>query len=87
MVTELHPLFPLPTLGTWKARQARASARKLARKLAQLPDMQWLALGQGKPVPQPLQAMQEAVARAERQLPPTFPRRQGNGSWPASSMA
>lgn len=65
----------MPTLGTWKARQARASARKLARKLAQLPDVQWLALGQGKPVPQPLQAMQEAVARAERQpstdLPPT----------------
>ena len=36
VVTELHPLFPMPTLGTWKARQARASNRKLA----QLPDVQ-----------------------------------------------
>lgn len=67
VVTELHPLFPMPTLGTWNADEARASARQLT----QLDGVQWLALGHGKPIPQPLDAMSQAVLRAEKQNPPT----------------
>ena len=65
VTTELHPLFPMPTFGTWNADAARRSARTLS----QLPGVKWLALGHGKPIPEPLAAMQEAVTRADQQTP------------------
>lgn len=64
--TELHPLFPMPTFGTLDAAAARVSAHKLA----QLDGLNWLALGHGRPIPRPQAAMQVAVTRAERQIPP-----------------
>lgn len=64
--TELHPLFPMPTFGTWNADVARATAHKLA----ELEGMTWLALGHGRPLREPRQAMQAAVERAAQQRHP-----------------
>lgn len=66
-VTEFHPLFPMPTLGTWNAQEALTTARSLA----ELPGLHWLALGHGQPRREPAEHMLEAVRRAEQVGPPT----------------
>ncbi|RJF71431.1 MBL fold metallo-hydrolase [Deinococcus cavernae] len=43
VATELHPLFPMPTFGTWNADAARASARTLT----ELHGLNWLVAGVG----------------------------------------
>lgn len=67
VATELHPLFPMPTFGTWNADAARASARTLT----ELHGLNWLALGHGQPIRAPQQAMRTALLRAEQQIPVT----------------
>ncbi|GHG01193.1 hypothetical protein GCM10017783_11770 [Deinococcus piscis] len=50
VTTELHPLFPMPTLASWNAGAARSNA---ALRI-ELNGLQWLALGHGKsPFPRP----------------------------------
>lgn len=63
VVTELHPLFPMPTLGTPDAPQALESAQHLLK----LP-LEHLALGHGPLLSHPHNAMTRAVERAERAL-------------------
>lgn len=66
VVTVLHPLFPLPTFGTWDSPQALESARRMQRVSSS-----WLALGHGLPIHNPGQAMQQAISRAEHAAPPS----------------
>ncbi|GAA5532389.1 MBL fold metallo-hydrolase [Deinococcus aluminii] len=63
VVTELHPLFPMPTLGTSDPAQALESARRLL----DLP-LASLALGHGPVLSVPRAAMTRAVQRAEHAL-------------------
>lgn len=57
----LRPLFPLPALATWSKEAAVQSAYRLA---AMRPSL--LAVGHGKMITDPTQAMEGAIARAER---------------------
>lgn len=66
VVTELNPWLPMPTFGTPDPAQARQSAARLA----ELPHLNWLALGHGRPISQPQKAMRGAVARAQLVQPP-----------------
>ena len=59
----IRPLFPFPALGTWHKPTALSSARSL-RSLAPTR----LAVGHGTVLDNPLQAMDRAIAAAERNL-------------------
>ncbi|GMA50575.1 hypothetical protein GCM10025857_19320 [Alicyclobacillus contaminans] len=59
----LRPLFPFPAWATWHPETALQSAKQLrALRPARL------AVGHGSVVNHPLKAMDEAIAKAERQL-------------------
>ncbi len=59
----LRPLFPFPALATWHKPTALESARRL---LALRPSR--LAVGHGAVLPEPVAAMERAIATAERHL-------------------
>ncbi|WP_334075493.1 MULTISPECIES: MBL fold metallo-hydrolase [Paenibacillus] len=59
----LRPLFPFPALATWSAEMALASARKLAAL-----DPALLAVGHGRVIARPAEAMRRAIEQAERKL-------------------
>jgi glyoxylase-like metal-dependent hydrolase (beta-lactamase superfamily II) len=59
----VKPLFPFPAMGTWHRPTALESARAL-RALAPTR----LAVGHGTVLDQPLEAMDRAIAEAERGL-------------------
>ncbi len=60
---ELMPLFPFPALATWDSQTAIASARKLLARAPQL-----LAVGHGRLLEQPCEAMERVIQRAEASL-------------------
>ncbi|GHO58487.1 MBL fold metallo-hydrolase [Ktedonobacter robiniae] len=59
----IRPLFPLPALSTWNKGLALESARKL---LALQPSV--LAIGHGRMLKQPQEAMERAIRVTEREL-------------------
>ncbi|ANS75847.1 hypothetical protein AWM70_15665 [Paenibacillus yonginensis] len=59
----LKPAFPFPALATWSAEEAVRSARRLIDCKPSL-----LAVGHGRLLPEPVRAMEQAVAEAERAL-------------------
>lgn len=59
----LKPWFPFPALATWHAETALASAKKLRKRRPTL-----LAVGHGKMLDQPQQAIDRAIAEAESKL-------------------
>ncbi|GGA50328.1 MBL fold metallo-hydrolase [Paenibacillus physcomitrellae] len=59
----LKPAFPFPALATWNAEEAVRSARKLIEWKPTL-----LAVGHGRVLPDPVPAMQKAIAEAERAI-------------------
>ncbi|AWB46022.1 hypothetical protein DCC85_18830 [Paenibacillus sp. CAA11] len=60
---QLRPLFPFPAMATWSKQAALSSARRLR---ALKPSV--LAVGHGRLLPDPLAAMDRAIAAAERKL-------------------
>jgi glyoxylase-like metal-dependent hydrolase (beta-lactamase superfamily II) len=59
----VRPLFPFPAMATWHKPTALASARVLRALQPRL-----LAVGHGPMLPDPLAAMDRAIATCERQL-------------------
>ena len=59
----VRPLFPFPAMATWHKPTALASVRALRRLEPGL-----LAVGHGAMLPQPLTAMDRAIATCERQV-------------------
>ncbi|UJF36396.1 MBL fold metallo-hydrolase [Paenibacillus hexagrammi] len=59
----IKPLFPFLALGTWDAKTALASAKKLLMLQPEL-----LAVGHGRMLAQPLQAMDKAIKEAEKKF-------------------
>ncbi|MDR9852379.1 MBL fold metallo-hydrolase [Paenibacillus sp. VCA1] len=57
---DMRPLFPFPAMATWNKEAALASARRLA-------DLKpsWLAVGHGRMLERPAEAINEAIRRAE----------------------
>lgn len=60
---QLRPSFPFPSLGTWSKRTAYESARKLLEYNPTL-----LAVGHGKMLSQPMDAMELAITDAMQNL-------------------
>jgi glyoxylase-like metal-dependent hydrolase (beta-lactamase superfamily II) len=60
---QVRPLFPFPALATWNKEKAILSARKLREFHPKL-----LAVGHGKMLPNPLEAIDKAIAVAERNI-------------------
>ncbi|MCJ8011930.1 MBL fold metallo-hydrolase [Paenibacillus sp. KQZ6P-2] len=56
----MQPLFPFPAMATWNRDAALASARRLAEL-----QPSWLAVGHGRMLEKPLEAMSRAIQRAE----------------------
>lgn len=60
---QLTPLFPFPAMATWNKQAALDSMRKLRELKPSL-----LAVGHGRLLPQPLAAIDRAIAAAEKSL-------------------